>query len=103
MNKTLITAIASAIAFILLVINTLFKTDLTVDEEVITSIATLLACGVMWFISHYWNQDYTSTAKKFTKAMRTAKRLAREGDLALEDLVVAVVEEAEKEEEEDDD
>jgi len=101
MNKTLITAIASAIAFILLVINTICKTNLTVDEEVITSIATLIACGVMWFISHYWNQDYTSTAKKFTKAMRKAKILAKEGDATLEDLLDAVVEEAEREEEDD--
>ena len=100
MNKTLITAIASAIAFILLCINTIFKTDFTMDEEVITSIATLLSVGVMWFISHYWNQDYTATAKKFTRAMRQAKKLAREGDRTLEDLVEAIME---TEDEEDDD
>lgn len=102
MNKTLITAVASAIAFILLVINTLFKTDLSVDEEIITSLATLIAAGIMWAISNYWNQDYTDTAKKFTQAMRKAKQLAREGDATLEDLVVAIVDEAEKEEEDDD-
>ena len=96
MNRTLITAIASVIAFILLVINTVFKTNFSVDEEVITSIATLIAVGVMWFISHYWNQDYTDTAKKFTKAMRYAKQLAKEGDATLEDFIEAVVEEGEE-------
>ena len=95
MNKTLITAIASVIAFILLVINTIFKTDFSIDEEVITSIATLIAVGVMWFISHYWNQDYTLIAKKFTKAMRKAKKLAQEGDNTLVDLIDALIEESE--------
>jgi len=95
MNKTLITAIASVIAFILLVINTIFKTDFSIDEEVITSIATLIAVGVMWFISHYWNQDYTLIAKKFTKAMRKAKKLAKEGDNTLVDLIDALIEESE--------
>lgn len=101
MNKTLITAIASAIAFILLVINTIFKTDFSVDEEVITSIATLLACGVMWFISHYWNQDYTLVAKRYTKVMREAKRLAKEGDCTLSDLANAIMEEIEEDEDDD--
>ena len=95
MNKTLITAIASVIAFILLVINTIFKTDFSIDEEVITSIATLIAVGVMWFISHYWNQDYTLIAKKFTKAMRKAKKLAQEGDNTLVDLIDALIEASE--------
>lgn len=95
-RQTLITAIASVIAFILLVINTIFKTDLQVSEEVITSIATLLAVAVTWFISNYWNQDYTRTARKFTKSMRTAKKLAKEGDATLEDLIEVITEEAAK-------
>ena len=94
-NKTLITAIASVIAFILLVINTIFKTDFELSEEVITSIATLVSVGVLWAISNYWNQDYTSTARKFTKAMRKAKQLAKEGDRTLEDIIEALIEEAE--------
>lgn len=102
MNRTLITAIASLIAFILLVINTIFKTDFQVSEEVMTSIATLLACGVMWFISHYWNQDYTLIAKRYTKVMREAKRLAKEGDNTLSDLANAIMEEVEEGEDNDD-
>ena len=90
MNKeTIITAIASVIAFILLTINTIAGTNFEVGSDVTTSIATLLFAGVMWFISHYWNQDYTRTADKFTKAMRKAKRLAEEGDATLEDLLDA--------------
>lgn len=96
MNKTLVTAIASAIAFIVLCVNTFFKTDLSVNEDVITSLATLIACGVMWFISHYWNQDYTLAAKKYTKAMRKAKKLAKEGDNTLIDLIDAIIEESER-------
>lgn len=102
MNRTLITAIASVIAFILLVINTIFKTDFQVSEEVMTSIATLLACGVMWFISNYWNQDYTRTASKFTRFMRMAKKLAEEGDNTLCDLADAIMEEVEEGEDNDD-
>lgn len=96
MNRTLITAIVSVIVFIILCINTIAGTDFKVNEEVITSIATLLSVAIMWFISHYWNQDYTATAKKYTKAMRKAKKLAKEGDNTLIDLIDAIIEESER-------
>ena len=88
-KETIITAIASVIAFILLTINTIAGTNFDVGSDVTTSIATLVFAGVMWFISHYWNQDYTATADKFTRAMRKAKKLAEEGDATLEDLLDA--------------
>lgn len=88
MNRTYITAIASAIAFILLCINTFAGTDIKVGEDILTSIATLIFAGVMWFISHYWNQDYTHIAKKMTPIMRQMKEMAKEGDLTLLDSVV---------------
>lgn len=93
-RQTLITAIASIIAFILLVINTIAGTDLQLSEDVITSIATLVSVGVLWAISNYYNQDYTGTARKFTKAMRKAKKLTQEGDATLEDILEALMEEA---------
>ena len=91
MNKeTIITAIASVIAFILLTINTIAGTNFEVGADVTTSIATLVFAGVCWFVSHYWNQDYTRTADKFTKAMRKAKKLAEEGDATMEDILDAI-------------
>lgn len=96
MNKTLITAIVSVIVFIVLVINTIFNTDFQIPAEVTESIATLIAVGIMWAISNYWNQDYTATARKFTSLMRRAKKLIAQGDATLMDLIEIVIEEAEK-------
>lgn len=101
MNKeTIITAIASVIAFVLLCINTLAGTNFQMGADVTTSIATLLFAGGMWAVSHYYNQDYTSTARKFTKAMRRAKKLVEEGDATMEDILDVL--EAERSEEYDD-
>lgn len=83
----------------MLTINTIAGTNFTVGSDVTTSIATLVFAGVMWFVSHYWNQDYTRTAAKFTKAMRKAKKLAEEGDATMEDIIDAL--EAERSEEDD--
>ena len=95
-RQTLITAIASAIAFILLCINTIAGTNLSVGEDVITSVATLLAAGVMWFISHYYNQDYSAVARKMTPIMRKIKKLVKAGDLTLLDAIEHLLEEWEK-------
>lgn len=92
MNKTLITAIASAIAFILLVINTIAGTNFSIPEDVLSSIAVLLAAGIMWAISHYWNQDYSNVAKKITPIMREIKRREEEGDLTLLDSIMNLLE-----------
>ena len=101
MNKqTLITAIASVIAFILLCINTIAGTNITISEDVITSIATLLAVGVMWAISNYYNQDYSMVARKMTPIMRKIKKLVKAGDLTLLDAIDHLLEEWE---EDDDD
>lgn len=101
MNKTLVTAIASVIAFILLVINTIAGTNFAVSEDVLTSIAVLIAAGVMWFISHYWNQDYTAVAKKMTPLMRRIKQMEKAGDLRLLDNIEHLVDEWEGEEHDD--
>ena len=93
MNKqTLVTAIASLIAFVILCINTIAGTNLEVSEDVITSIATLLAVGVMWFISHYYNQDYSMVARKMTPIMRKVKKLVKAGDLTLLDAIERLIE-----------
>ena len=93
MNKTLITAIVSAIVFIILCINTIAGTNLEVSEDVITSIATLLAVGVMLSISHYYNQDYSMVARKMTPIMRIIKKLLKAGDLTLLDAIDHLLEE----------
>lgn len=94
MNKqTLVTAIASLIAFVLLCINTIAGTNLAVSEDVITSIATLLAVGVMWSISHYYNQDYSMVARKMTPIMRKIKKMVKAGDLTLLDAIEKLLEE----------
>lgn len=94
MNKqTLVTAIASLIAYVLLCINTIAGTNLEVSEDVITSIATLLAVGVMLSISHYYNQDYSMVARKMTPIMRIIKKLLKAGDLTLLDAIDHLLEE----------
>lgn len=102
MNKTLATAIASAIAFILLVINTIAGTNLSIPEDVLSSIAVLLASLVMWVISYWYNQDYSGVAKKMTPLMRKIKELEKVGDLRLLDKIQKVIDEWEGGEEHDD-
>lgn len=88
MNKeTLITAVASAIVFLILCINTFAGTNIHVPEDVINAIATLLAVGIMWFISHYFNQDYSEVARKMTPIMRKIKILVKQGDMRLLDQI----------------
>ena len=100
-NKTLVTAIVSVIVFIILCINTFAGTDFKVNEEVITSVATLLSVAIMWFISHYFNQDYSDVAKKITPLMRKIKKLLKEGDSTLYDAIAHAVEEWEREDNDD--
>lgn len=92
-KKTLVTAVASVIAFILLVINTIFNTDFQIPADIVESLAVLIATGVMWFISHYYNQDYSAVAKKITPIMRKAKKLAKNGDNSLLDSIEILVKE----------
>lgn len=103
MNKeTIITAIASVIAFIILCINTFAGTNIQVPADVINAIATLLAVGVMWFISHYFNQDYSGVAQKMTPIMRKIKVLEKAGDLRLLDQIEHLIDEWEGGDEDDD-
>ena len=92
-KKTLATAIASVIVFILLVINTIFNTDFQIPAEIVESLAVLIATGVMWFISHYYNQDYSAVAKRMTPIMRKIKKMEKEGDLTLIDAIDNLIEE----------
>ena len=101
-KETLATAIASVIAFVLLVINTFAGTNLSVPEDVLMSIATLLAAGIMWAISHYYNQDYSEVAQKMTPIMRKIKKLAEQGDLRLLDQIEHLIDEWEGGDEDDD-
>lgn len=93
MKKSLVTAIVSMIVFILLVINTIFDTNLEVPADILESVAVLIATGIMWFISHYYNQDYSAVAKKITPIMRRAKKLAKNGDNSLLDSIEILVNE----------
>lgn len=86
-TKALITAVASAIAFIILCINTLAGTNIQVPTDVITSVATLLVVAGMWIISHYFNQDYSEVAQKMTPIMRKIKKLVEQGDMRLLDRI----------------
>lgn len=101
-TKALATAIASAIAFVLLVVNTLSGQEFTLSEEVVNSIATLVAVGVMWFISHYYNQDYSGVAGKITPIMRKVKELEKVGDLRLLDQIEHLIDTWEGDEDDDD-
>ena len=98
MNKeTIITAVASVIAFIILCINTFAGTDIQVPEDVINAIATLLAVGGMWFISHYFNQDYSEVAKIITPIMRKIKILVKHGDRRLLEQIIQLAKEWDEE------
>lgn len=90
-KRTLITAVASVIAFIILCINTFAGTDIQVPEDAINAIATLLAVGIMWFISHYFNQDYSEVARIMTPIMRKVKKLLKLGDTRLLEQIIELV------------
>ncbi len=92
-KKTLVTAVASVIAFILLTINTIFNTDFQIPVDVVESMSILIATGIMWFISHYYNQDYSAIANKMTPIMRKIKKMEKEGDLSLIDAIENLIDE----------
>lgn len=102
-TKALITAIASVIAFILLVVNTLTGLKIELSPETINAIATLAAVGIMWFIGHYYNQDYSGVAGKMTPIMRKIKELEKVGDLRLLDQIEHLIDTWEGDDDEYDD
>lgn len=102
-KKALVTAIASVIAFILLVINTFTGANIQLDPEMIESIATLLAVGIMWFIGNYYNQDYSNIAEKMTPIMRKIKVLEKQGDLRLLDQIENLIDTWEDDDDDDND
>lgn len=102
-KKALVTAIASVIAFILLVINTFTGANIQLDPEMIESIATLLAVGIMWFIGNYYNQDYSNIAEKMTPIMRKIKALEKQGDLRLLDQIENLIDTWEDDDDDDND
>ena len=100
-KRTLITAVASVIAFVILCINTFAGTDIQVPEDVINAVATLLAAGIMWTISHYFNQDYSEVARVITPIMRKIKTLVKHGDRRLLEQIVELAKEWDEETGED--
>lgn len=100
-TKALITAVASAIAFIILCINTFAGTNIQVPADVITSVATLLVVAGMWIISHYFNQDYSEVARIITPIMRKVKILVKNGDRRLLDQIIQLAKEWDEENGED--
>lgn len=93
MKKTMVKTITAGIIFILLVINTIFNTNFEIPADVLESLAVLIATGVMWAISHYYNNDYSAIARKITPIMRKIKKIAKEGDLTLLDAIEHLVDE----------
>lgn len=89
--RTVATAIASVIAYIILCLNTFKGLDISVNPELIEAGSILIATGVLWFISHYFNQDYSPVAIKITKVMRELKKLAKSGDAAAFDEIIEFV------------
>lgn len=102
-TKALVTLIASVIAFILLVVNTLTGLKIELSPETINAIATLAAVGIMWFIGHYYNQDYSGVAGKMTPIMRKIKKLEKVGDLRLLDQIEHLIDTWEDDDDEYDD
>lgn len=102
-KKALVTAIASVIAFILLVINTFTGANIQLDPEMVESIATLVAVGIMWFIGNYYNQDYSNIAEKMTPIMRKIKALEKQGDLRLLDQIENLIDTWEDDDDDDND
>lgn len=102
-TKALVTLIASVIAFIILVINTFTGLKIELSPETIEATATLLAVGVMWAISHYFNQDYSGIAGKLTPIMRKIKELEKAGDLRLLDQIEHLIDTWEGDDDEYDD
>ena len=100
-TKALITLIASVIAFIILVINTFTGLKIELSPETIEATATLLAVGIMWFIGHYYNQDYSDIAGKMTPIMRKIKVLVKQGDLQLLDAIDHLIETWESDDEDE--
>lgn len=100
-TKALITAVASAIAFIILCINTFAGANIQVPADVITSVATLLVVAGMWIISHYFNQDYSEVARTITPIMRKVKILVKNGDRRLLDQIIQLAKEWDEENGED--
>ena len=100
-TKALITAVASAIAFIILCVNTFAGTNIQVPADVITSVATLLVVAGMWIISHYFNQDYSEVARIITPIMRKVKILVKNGDRRLLDQIIQLAKEWDEENGED--
>ena len=89
--KTVATAIASIFAYIALCLNTFKGVDVSISPDVIEAGSTLIAAGVLWFISHYFNQDYSPIAIKITKVMRKLKKIAKAGDAAAFDEIMEFI------------
>lgn len=89
--RTVATAIASVFAYIILCLNTFKGLNISVNPEVIEAGSILIATGVLWFISHYFNQDYSPIARKITKVMRKLKKIAKTGDAAAFDEIMEYI------------
>lgn len=101
MNKqTLVTLISSIIVFVILCINTICNTNFELSEEVIGSIAILVATLITWACSNFFNQDYTKVARKMTPIMRKIKVLVEAGDATVLDQIEQMLEEINKGDEE---
>lgn len=75
-------------------------TDLGSKSLMVAWVIFSIACDfAVAFLTTYYNNDYTKTADKFTKAMRKAKKLAEEGDATMEDMLDVL--EAERSEDDD--
>lgn len=63
-------------------------TDLGSKSLMVAWVIFSIACDfAVAFLTTYYNNDYTTVADKFTKAMRKAKELEADGDLTMQDEV----------------
>ena len=101
-EKTLATLIAAIITYGILAINTICNTNFEIPTDVLTSMSALIAAGIVWAISHYFNQDFTQISRRITPIMRKIKQMAKNGDLTVLDQIENIISQLETSKEEQD-
>lgn len=85
-TETKIRTVAAVLTYIVLWVKSMWGLDLSelFTPEVITSIATLVVVGGVWFASHFYNNDYTAEAAEGTNRARFLKFLRKTKAFGLE-------------------
>lgn len=101
-KKTLATLIAAIITYGVLAVNTICNTNFEIPADVLLSFSMLIAAGIVWAISHYFNQDFSEISRRITTIMRTIKKMAKSGDLTILDQIENLIAQLEVSQEEKD-